>query len=132
MVRISAFAVALLLAGTVTAQEALTQRDARGPVTVVATVLSGWAPDAPLRVRITLDTHSVALDAIALDQSVVVRRSDGTEMAPVAVEAFGGGHHRQAILTFPAADAEGPVRVVVKDVGGVPERVFTFARPAAR
>jgi hypothetical protein len=63
----------------------------------------------------------------------VLRTADGKELGPSAVEqAKGGGHHREAVVVFlPVADL-GEVRVVVKNVGGVEERVFTWPLPAAR
>lgn len=127
-----ALVMVLLAPAASRAEESLTQRDARGPVTVVATLLPAEAPGAPVKVKIALDTHSVALDTISFDRSVVLRQADGTDMAPTAVEVSGGGHHRQAVLTFPPTEAEGAMRVVVKNVGGVPERVFTWQRPSRR
>ncbi len=114
------------------AQEGLTKRDQQGPVTVAVTLVAPPSADAPLRVKVVLDTHSVGLDGIAFDQVVAVRAADGRDVAPTAIEeASGSGHHRQAVLVFPAAQA-GPLRVVVKNVGGVGERSFVWGLPAGR
>lgn len=113
------------------AQEGLTKRDQQGPVTVAVTLVTPPSADSPVRVTVVLDTHSVGLDGIAFDQAVAVRRADGRDVAPTAIEeASGGGHHRRAVLVFPAQ--AGPLRVVVKNVGGVAERSFVWDLPAGR
>lgn len=109
----------------VAADPALSKQDRQGPVTVAVTLLPGDA-GAPMRVKVVLDTHSVDLDRIELREAVVMRRDDGRDVAATGVEeAQGGGHHRQATLVFPPP-ARGPVLVVVKNVGNVPERVFRW------
>jgi len=125
--------VALALASSLAwAEDSLTRRDTRGPVAVTATLLPAEPPGGVTKVRIALNTHSVGLDAIALDRAIALRNADGTDVAPTAVETSGSGHHRSAVLSFPDPTGDAAVRVVVKDVGGVPERVFTWDRPAAR
>ena len=113
------------------AQEGLTKRDQQGPVTVVVTLVAAPSADTPVRVKVVLDTHSVGLDGIAFDQAVAVRAADGRDVAPTAIEdASGSGHHRQAVLVFPPQ--AGPLRVVVKNVGGVAQRSFVWNLPAGR
>lgn len=125
-------AVGISVVGVSEAQEGLTKRDQQGPVTVVVTLLAPPAAGTPLRIKVVLDTHSVGLDGIAFEQAVAVRAGDGRDVAPTAVEeASGGGHHRQAVLVFPAAQV-GPLRVVVKNIGGVAERSFAWDVPAGR
>lgn len=112
------------------AEEGLTKRDSRGPVTVVVTLTEAPAVGAPLRVKVSLDTHSVGLDTIAFDRVVALRTSAG-DLSPTAVEASqGGGHHRSALLVFPPPAEAGPVSIVVKDVGGVAERAFVWEAAA--
>lgn len=128
-----AAAVVAMVFSAAAAQDTLRKLDRQGPVTVAVTPTSPLAPETPLRFRIALDTHSVALDDVALERAVVLRTADGTELAPSAVEQpKGGGHHRQAVIVFPPVREGGEVRVVVKNVGGVEERVFTWPLPAAR
>jgi hypothetical protein len=131
---IALVAVSISLVGlfaAVHAEEPLTRRDTGGGVTVTVTLL-GWPPaGGPLRAQVVLDTHSVDLDAVSFERSVVLRTAGEMELAPAAVEqATGGGHHREAVVVF-AAD---PVhaRLVVRDVGGVAERIFTWDRPQRR
>jgi hypothetical protein len=69
----------------------------------------------------------VALDGVAFEQAVVVRTPDGAEVPPTAVEqASGSGHHREAVLVFPPVAQPGPVRILVRNVGGVAERTFLW------
>ena len=127
----AALALVLLIGGSVaptSAQSALTKRDGQGPVAVVVTLMEATA--SGIRAKVVLDTHSVALDGIAFEQAVRLRRPDGTEIAPVAVEgASGAGHHRQAVVVFPPVGGATAVLIVVKDVGGIAERAFRWALP---
>jgi len=111
------------------AQDAFTRKSVQGPVTVTVTLAGALAPDRPIRVKVVLDTHSVALDEIALD-AVVALRQPGGDVRPTAIEqAQGGGHHRQAVLVFPSQPLGDRLEVVVKNVGGVPERTFRWELP---
>ena len=115
------------LGGLAEAQEGLTRRDTQGPVTVAVTLIHSPGPGTPIRAKVVLDTHAVALDGVAFEQAVVVRSPDGTEMAPTSVEqASGSGHHREALLVFPPLAQPGPVRILVRNVGGVGERTFLW------
>ena len=110
------------------AQSALTKTDGQGPVAVAVTLMEATASGT--KAKVVLDTHSVALDGIAFDRALRLRKPDGTDIAPAAVEAASGaGHHRQAVVTFPAIDGAMAVEIVVKDVGGVAERLFRWALP---
>ena len=126
----AAFALSLIsvwLGGQSEAQDGLTKRDAQGPVTVVVTLIPGAVSSAPFRVKVVLDTHSVALDGVAFEQAVAIRIADGAEVAPSAVEqTSGGGHHREAVLVFPPSPQSGSVRIIVRNVGGVAERTFLW------
>ncbi len=123
----------LWAAGLSEAQEGLTKRDRQGPVTVDVTLTAAPAVGEPVRAKVVLDTHSVGLDGIAFDQAVAIRTSDGADLAPTAIErATGSGHHREAVLVFPPVASAGPLRIVVKNVGGVPERSFVWELPPAR
>ena len=124
--------VALWAVGLATAEEGLTRRDRQGPVTVTVTLLAPPTAGVPVRAKVVLDTHSVALDAIALDQAVALR-IDGGDVAPTSVQqATGSGHHREAVLVFAPVAEPGSVRIVVKNVGGVVERSFAWDPPTAR
>lgn len=125
--------VALGTAGALEAQEGLTKQDRQGPVTVAVTLTAVPAVGAPIKVKVVLDTHSVGLDGIAFDKVVALRSPDGADIAPTAVEqATGSGHHREATLVFPPPAQAGPLKIVVKNVGGVAERSFVWELGPAR
>lgn len=124
--------VALWAVGLATAEEGLMRRDRQGPVTVTVTLLAPPTAGTPVRAKVVLATHSVALDAVALDQAVALR-IDGGDVAPTSVEqATGSGHHREAVLVFAPLAEPGSVRIVVKSVGGVVQRSFAWDLPTAR
>jgi hypothetical protein len=115
------------------AQNGLTKRDRQGPVTVAVTLTAAPAVGEPVRAKVVLDTHSVGLDGLVFEQVVAVRTSDGSDLAPTAIErATGSGHHREATLVFPPLTSAGTLRIVVKDVGGVAERSFDWELSSAR
>lgn len=119
--------------GSSQAQEGLTKRDGQGPVSVSVTLMAPPAVGAPVKAKVVLDTHSVGLDGIKFEEAVVLRTPDGTDIAPAAVEqATGSGHHREAVLVFPPFAGPGDVRIVVKSVGGVAERSFSWELPPTR
>ena len=121
---------ALGLAGGADAQNALTQRDGQGPVTVIVTLAAPPQVGMPIRATVVLDTHAVALDGVAFEQAVALRTPEGADVAPTSVEgATGGGHHRQAVVIFPPVTQPGTVRILVKSVGGVAERSFAWELP---
>ena len=119
--------------GSSQAQDGLTKQDRQGPVSVSVTLRAAPAIGAPLNAKVVLDTHSVALDGIKFEEAVALRMSDGTDVAPAAVEqATGSGHHREAVLVFPPLERPENVRIVVKNVGGVAERSFSWELPPTR
>jgi hypothetical protein len=131
--RVGLSVAALGIASGATAQDALTQRDGQGPVTVAVTLAGPPEVGVPIRATVVLDTHSVTLDGVVFDRAVALRTPDGAELAPAGVEAAkGSGHHRQAVVIFPPVTQPGTVRILVKDVGGVAERSFTWKLPATK
>ena len=128
-----AIAVSLVLI-TATAsggEEAATKQDRQGPVTVSVTLLEASATG--IKARVVFDTHSGSLDGIALEKAMRLRGPSGADIAPTAVDQVtGGGHHRQAVVVFPAAPGATEVRMLVTNVGGIAERVFRWSLPLAR
>ena len=124
---------ALWAAGGSEAQESLTKQDRQGPVTVAVTLTAAPVVGAPVKAKVVLDTHSAGLDSIVFDKAVVLRTVEGADVAPTAVEeAQGGSHHRSAVLVFPPLAQTGPLKIVVKNVGGVAERSFVWELGPAR
>ncbi len=85
---------------------------------------------------VSMDTHSGNLDGYNLTRLAVLRTGSGQEVTPSSWDAPSGGHHRKGTLTFPSTGPDGkpllgtvngPVSVIIKDVAGVGERVFTWA-----
>jgi hypothetical protein len=137
VIGVALLALALFLAGPASspsspAADAL-QTNKGGGVTVKAT----WLADreAPT-FAVALDTHSVALDGYDLRQLALLR-VDGVSVAPASWDTPAGGHHRAGTLTFPSTTDHGSqlitersqkVELVIRGVGEVPERVFTWER----
>lgn len=103
-----------------------------GQVTLKAT----WqgAAEGPV-FDIVMDTHSVNLDGVDLQQLAVLRVDEGPELKPLKWDAPKGGHHRTGTLTFPAGRPDGSpvigpqarvVQLVIRKVAGVPERVLEW------
>jgi hypothetical protein len=125
--RVGLLVAVLGTASGVSAQDALTQRDGQGAVTVVVTLAGPPQVGVPIRATVVLDTHSVALDDVVFEHAVALRTPEGVEVAPTSVEGVkGSGHHRQAVVVFPTVTERGAVRIVVRNVGGIGERVFTW------
>jgi len=125
-VRLALIVATSVVAATSNAQE-LTKTDRQGPVAVAVTLAATPVVGSPFEAKVGLETHSVGLDGIAFEETVVFESPDGVEVAPSAVEQVkGSGHHREAVLVFPAVSQPGTGRIVVKDIGGVAERVFAW------
>jgi hypothetical protein len=131
--RVAVTVAALGMVGGAGAQDALTQRNGQGPVTVVVTLGAPPQVGMPIRATVVLETHAVALDGVVFEEAVALRTPEGGEVAPSGVEgASGSGHHRQAVVIFPPVTQPGTVQVLVKNVGGVAERSFVWELPARR
>lgn len=109
------------------AQRPDTQRDEGGAVTVEA----AWAgPEAGATFDVTLDTHSVDLDALDLSDATL-RNDRGDTLAAEPWAAAKGGHHREGTLVFKGdattffAGARS-VDLIILGVGGVPERTLRW------
>ena len=119
--------------GSITGTEtnATTQTNEGGNV-IVSVTWSGAA--AGPRFDVKLDTHVVDLDSVDL-RTLAVLRVDGRDVQPLSWDAPKGGHHREGALVFPATAADGSpvigpsaktIELVIRNVAGVPERVFTW------
>lgn len=76
--------------------------------------------------EVSLDTHSVELDVDLTKSSVLI--VDGREFQPVSWDGSpSGGHHREGTLTFASAKTKvSSIELVLRNIGGVPERSFTW------
>ncbi len=98
-----------------------------GQVVVEITPLNLSQPEEAISFEVAMNTHSVALD-YDLARLAILRTSRGDEVAPLRWDGSSGGHHVSGILYFPAVNLEGAqwVEVVIRDVAGVPERIFRW------
>ena len=121
------FAASIVTVGAYGATESeMTQTVSGGRVTVKATYVNPKSNDNP-RFQVVLDTHSVNLDAYDLKSIAVLRDDAGKTYSATGVETKGGGHHREATLTFPKVSPESKrLELVINDVAGVKERAFRW------
>ena len=104
-----------------------TQTSEGGQVTVVAI----WpGPDAGAAFDITLDTHSVDLDALDLADAIL-RNDRGETLTAIPWDAPSGGHHREGSLAFEgdaAAFLGGAewIELVFTGIGDLPERTLRW------
>ncbi|MBI2869776.1 MAG: hypothetical protein HYX96_08135 [Chloroflexi bacterium] len=105
-----------------------TQESNGGEVTIIVT----WEGprDGGLAMDVTMNTHSVNLDNYDLGKLAAVRYGPGSEYRPVSWNAPAGGHHRRGTLVLPlppASDGVSTVELVIRNVGGIKERVLSWA-----
>ena len=111
---------------------AATQTNDAGQVTVAVT----WpGPAAGPVFAVTMNTHAVDLDGYDLRQLAALSADKAQNVRPIGWDAPSGGHHRQGNLTFPPNAADGTpligsstksVKLLIRDVAGVPERTFQW------
>ena len=105
----------------------ITQTSDGGQVTVVA----DWAGLAAGAVfDVTLDTHSIDLDALDL-ANAKLRNDRGETMTALPWAAPKGGHHREGSLTFEGESSAffaGAtwIELVIAGVGDLPERTLRW------
>lgn len=78
--------------------------------------------------KITLNTHTVELNEDLL-QSAFLESNGKNLQLPLGWEGDPpGGHHRQGVLSFQPLKTlkEGELTLILKDIGGLPERKFTW------
>ncbi|MEW5956251.1 MAG: hypothetical protein AB1801_00885 [Chloroflexota bacterium] len=104
-----------------------TQSNDEKAVTVEVTPLNLPQGSSTLDFEVVFDTHSVDLgfDPVAIS---VLRDDAGREYPAIEWQGDGpGGHHRSGTLRFKAPDPSAQaVEVVIREVAGVPERVFRW------
>ena len=129
---LAALTLVVLVTGAVLAQQAGVTEEQSSPVSV--DVVWQGADAGPI-FSVAMDTHSVDLDGVDLMQTAVLRTAGGLEVQPIEWQAPTGGHHRSGVLTFPPVlddgslvPGDGTFELVIRDVGGVPERTFAWPR----
>jgi hypothetical protein len=112
-----------------------TRTNESGGVTVQATY-RGLIGEGKLGIEVKLDTHSVPLDGYPIEKLALLRNDAGETVSALGWEnPQESGHHRSGLLAFPAASAPGRpfigpgsryVELILKDLGGVPERALRW------
>jgi len=120
-------------AGAVSKKD-LRRVSAKGPVEVIVLYLNPLEKDLGdnLAFEVRMDTHSVDLDAYRVDALSVLQVDNGEALEPLGwFKPGGGGHHVSGVLKFkgPLPDGAGILRLTIRDIGSVPERVFEWALP---
>lgn len=130
---------ALLALGISTISFAVSKKELRrisdgGSVEVIAVYLNplGKSTDNQQSFELTLDTHSDDLSRYKLTELSTLKVESGSEIkASGWKKPGGGGHHISGTLTFdlPDVSAAKYIELVLKNVGGVEERVFRWELP---
>ena len=93
-----------------------------------ATLLTEQAESTAI--QLTLDTYFVNLVRYDVEEVATLRDDTGKSYPVTSVDRIGSGlkpHFRHAVLRFPRVAPEATtIELVVKDGGGVPERVFRW------
>jgi len=115
---------AISLAANVGAYE---RRSSNANSVRVDVVPSQLSSGKPVKFEVRMNTHSVNLgyDMVA---AAVLKDDQGREYRALAWDGSpAGGHHRRGVLEFPAmADGAKSVTLYLKNISGVPERIFEW------
>lgn len=124
-------------AGNAVRPAVLTAKDqGQGGITMKATWVVAGSPEASsagldryLAFVVTMDTHAGDLGQFNLMKTAALRDEKGNETSPAAWESpSDGSHHRSGIMKFPkgAEKDAGSLELVIRGVGGAPERVLRW------
>mgnify|MGYP001586251147 CR=1 FL=1 len=94
-----------------------------GDVSVEINYLAGKSIGDQIVFEVSLNTHSVDLDGIDFQKTVVMQK-DGQTFFPLAVEISGSGHHRSAELSFPGTGV--PLKIVFLGTPEIAKQEFEF------
>ena len=112
-------------------RQSLMRRDDGGSATVRISLVGMPADGASPAVNVDVETHRADPRDLAFEHAVVLRTPGGHEVVPLATrEDFRQGFRRKVQMVFPPIATGDEVRIVVRNVGGVGERVFSFSRGA--
>lgn len=104
------------------ASPGVTKENSEGEVTVSVTPVA--AGDAELSFDIAINTHTADLSAFDPENQIVLTGADGKDTLSSSVTREGSGHHQNLQITFPTV--EKPWKLLVRDVGGISEREFSW------
>lgn len=81
---------------------------------------------------VRMNTHSVNLDAYDMETLCFLRIDGGPEEKALGwFKPGGGGHHVSGVLKFagPISSSAKSLQVIIREIGGVPERIFEWRLP---
>lgn len=102
------------------------QQNNEGPVDVKVTHDAKQSTEKTHVFTVVLDTHSGDLSTFDTQTNIMYRSSQGQEIPPQSIGGDRETHHRTITVTF--ANTALPGTLVVKNLRGVPERPFFFAK----
>ncbi len=104
-----------------------TQELRSGGVTARATYKNPLGNKPPV-FKVSLDSHDINFNIYEFAKIIVLRDDAGRLFSPEIISSSGSGQHREATVEFKGADVSSArfIELVVKDVAGVPERVFRY------
>lgn len=76
--------------------------------------------------EVALDTHFVDLSSVNPKAQFSLEQDDGEVITVERAESSGGEHHQEITLYFPKV--KGNVRLVARDIAGVPRREIVWPR----
>lgn len=134
-----ALALAIIIAGLVIVNFSPKQKD--NPVqedsstkltaqsSDIGDVIVEVTPLSASEFKVSLETHSVELDNdMVRDISLI--DSSGQTHRPISWDGSPpGGHHRQGIIKFGQSPTSGSISLEVRNIGGIPERRFSWNFP---
>lgn len=136
---VTAIALSLMLMGSGKTAVGLTKRDVRridkqGPVEISVVYLNPLEQgrDSEPSFEVRMNTHSVDLEAYDMEKLCFLRIDGGQETEALGwLNSGGGGHHISGILKFarPIPSDTKSLQLIIRQVGGVPERVFEWKLP---
>ncbi len=136
---VTAVVLLLVFAGWQNTAQAISKRDLRrvndeGPVEVTVVYLNPLKKEngSEISFEVRMNTHSVNLDSYKMDKVCSLRIDGGSEQKALGwFEPGGGGHHVSGVLKFagPIPTDTKTLQLIIREVGGVPERVFEWKLP---
>jgi len=92
-------------------------------ITVAVSFLPSQSDPQTLAFEVVLNTHSIDLDDIDFQKSVILEAS-GQKFSPVEVKTEGAGHHRSAVVKFSRRPS--PVKIIFQETSEINTQEFTF------
>ncbi len=132
-------ALSLMVIGWGDTAVGLTKSDLRrsnneGPVEITVVYLNPLKKmqGGELSFEVRMNTHSVDLDGYEMERVSFLRIDGGSEQKALGwFRPRGDGHHISGILKFvgPYPSDAKSLQVLIREIGGVPERVFEWKLP---